>query len=165
MKLKNFIIAFIVISIAGTLGHFVYEWTNNTFLGYFFPVSESTWEHLKLLFFPTVIFSIIEYFIIKDNVKGYWPSVVISIIVGLMTILSLFYTYSGVLGFTIDGFNIAIYYIAVLFMLIIKSLLILSGILGSKTGNWLSFAFILAMTVLFIIFTYNPPNLGIFEKP
>ena len=165
MKLKNFIIAFILISIAGTLGHFVYEWTNNTFLGYLFPVSESTWEHLKLLFFPTVIFSTIEYFIIKDNVKGYWPSVVISIIVGLTTIISLFYTYSGVLGFTIDGFNIAIYYIAVLFMLIIKSLLILSGILGSKTGNLLSIIFILAITILFIIFTYNPPNLGIFEKP
>ena len=38
---------------AGTLLHFVYEWAGeSTVAAIFSTVSESTWEHLKLLFFP-----------------------------------------------------------------------------------------------------------------
>ena len=108
MKLKNLIWGFIIIGIVGTLGHFLYKWTGeNTLVGYFFPVNESTWEHLKLLFFPTALFTLIEYFIIKDK-DGYVPAAALSLIVGLISIVALFYTYSGVWGFKIEWFNIAI---------------------------------------------------------
>ena len=51
MTLKRNLIAFLVISILGTIGHFLFEWTGeNAIVGLFFPVNESTWEHLKLLF-------------------------------------------------------------------------------------------------------------------
>ena len=36
----------------GTLLHFTYEWSGeNPFVALYSPVSESVWEHLKLLFF------------------------------------------------------------------------------------------------------------------
>ena len=39
--------------ILGSLSHFFYGWSGNFFLvGFFSPVNESVWEHLKLLFFP-----------------------------------------------------------------------------------------------------------------
>ena len=47
--------------ILGTLFHFTYEWSgNNAFVGTFSSVNESTWEHLKLTFFPMLITAIIR---------------------------------------------------------------------------------------------------------
>ena len=44
--------------ILGTLLHFLYEWTGYNYLvGFISPVNESTWEHLKLLFFPVLFLS------------------------------------------------------------------------------------------------------------
>ncbi len=166
MKLKNFIIAFLIIGVAGSLVHFVYKWSGeNTIIGYFFPVNESTWEHLKLLFFPTVVFSAVEYFFVKDKVRGYVPTVAISLMVGLLSIVTIFYTYSGVLGFTIEWFNIAIYYIALFIMLVVKMLLSIAEIIDSKYAVWAALAWIFVMSLMFIFFTYNPLNLGIFKEP
>ena len=165
MKLKNLIWGFIIIGLFGTIGHFLYEWTGeNTLIGYFFPVNESTWEHLKLLFFPTALFSLIEYFIIKDK-RSYVPAAALSLIVGLISIVVIFYTYSGVLGFKIEWFNIAIYYIALIIMLILKNLLLQSNIVEGRFATFLSLLWFLAMAIMFVIFTYNPLDLGIFKEP
>ncbi|MFQ7549323.1 MAG: DUF6512 family protein [Blautia marasmi] len=45
----------------GSLSHFFNEWSGNFFLvGLFSPVNESVWEHLKLLFFPALLFMLLE---------------------------------------------------------------------------------------------------------
>ena len=68
MTLKKNILSFLIIGFLGTIGHFLYEWTgDNRIVGYFFSTNESTWEHLKLLFFPTLIYSILEYLLIKEK--------------------------------------------------------------------------------------------------
>ena len=166
MSLKKNIIAFFVISILGTLGHFIYEWTNeNYFCGLFFPVNESTWEHLKLLFFPTVIYSAAEYLILKDKPKNFLPAVVISVICGMLTIIVSFYTVKGVLGYSIDFINIAIYYIGVLVMLFKKRKIISSEKFSIQAANWFFAAIGFVIAILFIIFSFNPPNLAIFIPP
>ena len=38
--------------VAGTLLHFVYEWFGGNVWAVIGAVNESTWEHLKLLYFP-----------------------------------------------------------------------------------------------------------------
>lgn len=39
--------------VLGTILHFTYKWSNNNnFIGIFSATNESTWEHLKLVFFP-----------------------------------------------------------------------------------------------------------------
>lgn len=49
----------IFVLITGTIAHFVYEWSDNSFIiGLFFPVNESTWEHMKLCFFPMLLYSL-----------------------------------------------------------------------------------------------------------
>lgn len=68
MKKINAVLEFIIVGAIGTLWHFVYDWTgDNHFIGFFFPVNESTWEHLKLIFFPALIYSVIEYYVIKKQ--------------------------------------------------------------------------------------------------
>ena len=53
---------FIFISILGVLLHFTYEWSgDNPAIGLFSAVNESTWEHLKLIFFPMLLLTMIEF--------------------------------------------------------------------------------------------------------
>ena len=48
--------------ILGTLLHFTYQWSGrNPVIGIFSAVSESTWEHLKLLAIPMLLFLFPEY--------------------------------------------------------------------------------------------------------
>ena len=63
--LKYQIFSAIFTIILGTLLHFTYEWSgNNAFVGAFSSINESTWEHLKLAFYPMLITSIIRLFFI-----------------------------------------------------------------------------------------------------
>ena len=62
------IIGFFVVSILGTLGHFVYNWTDENILaGFLFPVNESTWEHMKLAFFPMLLYVFLESLWLKEE--------------------------------------------------------------------------------------------------
>ena len=59
-----------IIAIIGTfllafLFHFLYDWYPNTLFSIFFPVNESIWEHMKLLFTPILTYGIIEYLTLK----------------------------------------------------------------------------------------------------
>ena len=165
MKFKNFILGFLIIGALGTLCHFVYSWSgNNTIIGYFNPVNESTWEHLKLLFFPTLLFSAFEYFLMKEKPNNFPFIVALSLFIGLLSIVTIFYTYSGILGFKIEWFNIAIYYIALFIMLIAKAILTKINF-KNKAVNIISLLWIFIMSLMFVFATYNPLDLGIFEEP
>lgn len=166
MKLKYSIIAFIFISGLGTVGHFLYEWTDkNMIIGYFFPVNESTWEHLKLLFFPTAIFSVIEYAFVKNEIKNYAVAVTVSKIIGMLFIVTAFYTYSGVLGFNVDFLNIAIYYLSVIVSLIVKNKIISKEKFYGTNCALISLIICFVISLLFILFTYSPPKIGLFAEP
>ncbi len=56
---KNLLMGTVFVTVAGIISHFVYEWSgNNSLIGLFFPVNELTWEHMKLVFFPMLIYSL-----------------------------------------------------------------------------------------------------------
>ena len=166
MSLKKNLIVFLIISILGTIGHFLYEWTNyNMLIGYISPVNESVWEHLKLLFFPAILFFIAEYFTCDNKQENYISSSVLGIFAGLLSIIALFYTYSGVLGYNISFFDIAIYYVGVAVMLTVRTLVIKNQLLSSKNAKIVSIVVIIIMCVAFFTFSYNRPVLGIFIPP
>lgn len=164
-KIKRFhIISFILVSILGTLLHFTYEWSGeNTFVGFFSAVNESTWEHLKLIFFPMLLTTVIGYFYIGKENENYICGRVKGILAGIIFIISFFYTYTGVLGE-----NIAIIDIASFFIGVIIAELVSYNIINLKDYNCnknISGLSLILLLICFIIFTYNAPNLGIFKDP
>ena len=161
---KYCILGFLFVSLVGTLSHFVYEWSGNNFLvGFLFPINESTWEHMKLAFFPMLLYSIYA----NGKLKQEYPCVTSALLSGtlLSTLLIpiLFYTYSGILGQTIDAVNIATYYISILVAFITIYRLTVS----CKAEPFLGLlkSLILIFAAAFLVFTYLPPNLGIFVSP
>ncbi len=71
MNLKKIkIISFFGVLALTFLFHFLYEWLPNPVFAVLFPVNESIWEHMKLLYSGFFFWSIIEYLLIrKYNIK------------------------------------------------------------------------------------------------
>ena len=62
------LISIIVISLVGTLLHFLYDISkHNKFVGIFAAVNESTWEHIKIALTPTFIWGLIDGYIYGVN--------------------------------------------------------------------------------------------------
>ena len=166
MSAKRIVIAFFIISIIGTHSHFVYEWTGKPYLiGLFFPVNESTWEHLKLLFFPSLIYFAVMYFTLKEKPANYAPAVAVSLFSGMVSIVVMFYTYQGIIGRNIDFLNILIYFLGVIVTIYLMQRILKTQSFSSGIANILSLFFLLLTAILFIFFSFNPPSLGIFLPP
>lgn len=158
------ILAAIVVFVLGTLAHFVYDWSGqNSFIGLFTPVSESTWEHMKLPFFPMLIVGTAVWLYLRKD----FPCIGFSLLAGLLAstalIPVLFYTYQGILGFTVMAVDIAIFYISVIvaFFIAYKN----ACQCPSKNKKVLLVLITVLTAFAFFWFTYHPPALGIFANP
>lgn len=161
---KEMIKGILFVSIAGTLWHFVYEWSgNNPLAGLFFPVNESTWEHMKLLFFPMLLYTPYVYKKLKDAFPCILSALLYGILLGTFLIPVLFYTYKGILGRDCIALDIAVFIGSVIlaFGTIYKSAL------SCKLHSILSFLKIavFATAICFFIFTHYPPAIGLFAIP
>lgn len=162
---KYSIIGFIIVSIAGSISHFVFEWSNyNTITGAFFPVNESVWEHLKLIFFPYLIWSIVQYFLLKKE-NGVLISKSIGVLSGMLAIVIFYYTYTGITGKSIDILNILSFFIGVSTAFIVDYYLIKSNKLNKDIYNTIAIAVFIIIGALFFIFTYEPPLIPLFKDP
>ena len=84
--------------LAGLL-HFVYEWSGNQFVvGLFGAVNESVWEHMKIFAFAYLIWSVVQYFLCKEELFSYLRSTLRGLAVIMAVIPVVFYTYTGILG-------------------------------------------------------------------
>ena len=89
--LKFEIISTIFIMILGTILHFTYSWSNNNpIIGTFSAVNESTWEHLKLIFFPMLLSTIFGTFYYKNTYQNYLYIKTKSILIAMSFIVSFF---------------------------------------------------------------------------
>ena len=98
--------AFVITVALGSVLHFLFDWTGTRLLAPISAVNESTWEHMKILFFPMLIFACVQYFIFRDAYAGFWWIKLIGIVVGVILIPILFYTSNGAFGKTRDWLNI-----------------------------------------------------------
>ena len=157
------IISTLFIIFLGFLFHFIYEWSNNNVLiSIFSPVNESIWEHLKLLFFPTLITIIIGSFIFKHEYKNYLCNKTCGLIIGMFFIVVFFYTYSGIIGRNIALIDISSFIVATL----ITEIYSYRNILNNKECNkYLATISLIIFIFLFILFTYKTPLIGLFKDP
>lgn len=163
-SLKRFcFIGAIFTIIVGTISHFVYEWSDNNFLvGLFFPVNESTWEHMKLIFFPMFGYALVAGKKVEEQYPCIYNAMFQGILAGLAMIPVLFYTYTGILGFNVAWLNIAVFVISVLFAyLVVYKTAEDCTREDSKLLRYMMYALLVA----FMVFTVYPPELGLFVSP
>ncbi len=156
-------IGFWVTALLGTVLHFLYDWTGSAVVALFSAVNESTWEHMKLAFFPMFVFAIVQWFIAGRQFPGYWCIKMRSIVAGLVLIPVLFYTLGGVFGATPGWVNIAIFFAAVAIAYLWEARQFKKG--ATCTCNKWAFALLCLIAVLFFVFTFATPRIALFEDP
>ncbi len=155
---------FVFTSLFGTLLHFAFRWSGeNEIVAAFSAVNESTVEHLKIFFFPTFIFGIFEYFKYGKEIGCFWQIKLESILLGIIGITAIFYTYSGVLGYTIDFINILIFFIGAAICYLWQNYRLNKG--NDDCREWIWFSGALALGILFMVFTFFTPEIGLFKDP
>ena len=158
------LVGFAVTALGGTLLHFLYNLTGEAiWVAPFSGVNESTWEHMKLLFWPMLLFAAVQSLFFRSR-EDFWCIKLCGILWGLGLIPVLFYTYNGVVGPSPDWINIAIFFVSAAVAYIYETRLFNSGKVRCKAQR-LSVAILLAIAVCFVLFTFMTPELGIFRDP
>ncbi|MBR2334626.1 MAG: hypothetical protein IKA62_00185 [Clostridia bacterium] len=160
------LLGFAVTSLGGTILHFLYDWLGEAaWIAPFSGVNESTWEHMKLLFWPMLIFAVVESFFFRDR-ENFWCVKLRGIILGLVLIPILFYTYNGVLGKSPDWINIAIFFISAATSYIYETRLFNAESNKARCRSpKLAIGVLCVIALLFVVFTFLTPEIAIFKDP
>lgn len=159
------IIGFIFTAISGVILHFLFDWTGKSVIvAPFSAVNESIFEHMKLLFFPMFIFSIIESRYIRKEYESFWCVKLIGILLGILLIPVLYYTINGVFGNTPDWVNISIFFIIAGFSYWLEAKLLKDYTITCNYPQKALFVLFL-VAVLFILFTFMTPQIPLFKDP
>lgn len=144
---KKNIFMIIFLFLLSFLWHFMYDWFPCVLTSIFFPVNESIWEHMKIIFYCLLIGSVLEK---KGN--NYYLNILVKPLVGV-----LFYLIIFIPLYLIFGESMVISLSLMLFTYIIMELL---GIKISKQEELnikaLPIIIIILISILFSILTYYP---------
>ena len=158
-------VGFVFTGVLGTLLHFLFDWTCGSMLAAVFSaVNESIWEHTKLLFYPMVIFALTEYKAWGREVSSFWCVKMLGILGGLVLIPVVYYTYSGILGVSVDWFNITIFFIAAGVSYYLETKLFSKQRLSPIPG-WGCVGVLFLLVILYTVLTFYPPRIPIFQDP
>jgi hypothetical protein len=153
------------VSVLGGLLHFTFELSGfNPVIGTFSAVNESVWEHLKLGFWPIILLTIIEYFLIKKQTNNFFVGKATSALTIILVIPVIFYSYTIFTGESIFLIDILSFFIAVIIGQILSYKILTHNQILKKL-EWISIAVLIILAILFIAFTFYPPDLPLFQDP
>ncbi|MEG1657429.1 MAG: DUF6512 family protein [Oscillibacter sp.] len=151
---------------AGTALHFVFAWSGeSSFAAGFSAVNESTWEHMKLLFFPMFLFSMVELCVQGRNYSNFTAVRALSTALGVALIPVLFYTYTGICGGHRLWADIAVFVLAALGAFSLDFYLLRRGTFSARWMQVAGLAALWALAFLFVYFTFHPPLLPLWRDP
>ena len=156
---------FLFIGSIGAALHFTFELSNfsNMVVAFFSAVNESTWEHLKMVFWPGVIFALIEYSYIRDRVNNFLIAKTVSLFVMPLIIILGWYVYTPFTQRSIFPLDLLLFYLAIFFGQFLSYKLLTRTSL-SQRFHTLSVAGLMLMLIAFSTFTFYPPKISLFEN-
>ena len=157
---------FLLTSAVGSLLHFVYEWSGGSLAAAVISaVNESTWEHMKLLFVPIFLFSVVQACVLGKDYPNFLAVRAVSILVGLLLIPVLYYTYTGVWGQMRDWANIAVFFLAALGAFLQDFYLLRRNRLSAPWQQVLGLIVLWALAFCFVWCTFRPPHIALWRDP
>jgi hypothetical protein len=152
-------------SVLGTFFHFLFDLTGGSpIAGLISAVNESIWEHMKLIFYPMLLFAAAEYRSWGRETAGFWCIKLGGILRALVLIPVLYYTYTGTLGVSADWFNITIFFLAALWTYRWETKAFLEN-RPCRIPARAAVGILLAIAAIFTAFTFFPPRIPFFRDP
>lgn len=126
--------------IVGTFFHFIFDLTDRSIVTAFIsPVNESIWEHLKLLYFPMLLFSFVEYRYWEKRYEQFWCVKLKGILLGMILVPTIYYTYTGLIGKSMER--------------------------HCKITSKCAFVMLCVIGIIFWVITFYPPKIPLFQDP
>ena len=146
------------------LVHNIYKWLPSV-ITTIFPVNESLFEHMKLIFISPIISSVIVYWffrkkdkIINNYLFGLIVSIIFNIIIFYLVYLPVYYSVGQSMFMTLSIYFITIVMSNYLYYLIIE-------MKNNHKLNIISFFVIVVIGGILTYFTYNPIKIDFFRDP
>ena len=150
-------------TLAGTVLHFLYDWTKESPIAAIFSgVNESTWEHMKLLYWPVLLFAIFQRFFFRE--ENYWWVKLVASALGMALIPVLLYSFNGMFGKSPDWVNITIFYVAAGAAFLFEWRAFRENTLRWKHPQ-LALGAMLTIGIAFMVFTFSTPKIPLFQDP
>jgi len=161
--LKWELVGIAVISIVGSVLHFVFEWSGGWEpVGVIAAVNESVWEHFKIAFWPALFYAIFEYPFLRRSTSNFMIAKAIGIYVMPVAIAVIFYSYTAIFGEEILIVDILIFFVAVALGQLASYRILTVRRWPRWTGR-LGLVMVIALAVAFGMFTFYPPHLPLFR--
>jgi hypothetical protein len=158
------LIGIVAIFLLSSLFHFGFAWSgNNPALAFVFATNESTWEHMKIFFWATLLFGLVE-FAIGIRAPNFIAAKGLAVFLVPFLIPLLFYGYLAILGKDSLLMDLLIGLLAVAAGQGVSLALLRKQPLP-KSFAWFGFLFGLSLIVLFVVFSYVPPHNFLFQDP
>jgi len=152
----------VLISLLGGMLHFTFELSGfQPLVGVFSAVNESVWEHLKLGFWPSVLYLLVEHRLIRSEVHNFLAKAVVPYTV-VVVVPAIFYGYTSVTGESILLVDIASFFAAVAIGQALSYKLLTRKPLP-KNVEKLAVAALITLGAAFTAFTFIPPHLPPFQ--
>ena len=156
-------IVFIVI--VGTILHFTFEFSGNQpIIGVFSAVNESVWEHLKLGFWPALVWFFVEYRSIRRSTNNFVFAKTVGIYLIPIIIPVLFYSYTAIIGESVLAIDILTFILSIIVGQFVSYKLLTYRDLP-EVLNKISLVALIILGGAFVLFTFYPPNLSLFRDP
>ena len=111
-----------------------------------------------------VLFSVLQYVFIGRHFKNFITARVIGILLGMFTIIAVFYTYVGILGQNYLWIDILTFFIGVAVAFVYTNYAI-KRYPGNTPTNIVALVVLILFLAAFIVFTYYTPHIGLFRDP
>lgn len=157
---------FLFVCAAGTALHFLYQWSGESVAAApFAAVNESVWEHMKLLFWPMLLWAGAERAVLGGYSRGFWPAKALGTLLGLALIPALYYTYTGALGVSVMWVDIAIFFVAAAAAFLAETRMLARDWRCRGGARASALVLLLLLSAAFVLCTFVPPRFPLFRDP
>ena len=125
-------------------------------------VNESIWEHLKLGFWPALLYAALEYGRFGKSANNFLFAKTAGIYLIPVTIVVLYYAYTAILGHGLLPVDIAIFVVAVIVGQVVSYRLLTAPPLPAMLNRFSPVA-LAVLAILFVLFTFYPPEFPLFR--
>ena len=157
---------FLFVCAAGTALHFLYQWSGESVAAApFAAVNESVWEHMKLLFWPMLLWAGAERAVLGGYSRGFWPAKALGTLLGLALIPALYYTYTGALDVSVMWVDIAIFFVAAAAAFLAETRMLARDWRCRGGAQVSALVLLLLLSAAFVLCTFVPPRVPLFRDP
>jgi hypothetical protein len=159
------IVGTLFIIFLGSALHFTFDLSGgNSAVALVSATNESVWEHLKLAFWPSLFWMLITIAPFRSKVNNFFAAKTAGATFMIIFIPVVFYTYTAFTGKSIFAVDISTFVVAIILGQIITNKLFKSKCVPTWTEK-IGMPVMVVLAVAFLIFTFYPPHLGIFQDP